>query len=54
MKKSGVEEGQMLFFEILKRAYEKGLTETEMTTWKMLEELKLDLQSIPIAESDRL
>ncbi|WP_156319723.1 hypothetical protein [Bacillus sp. FJAT-18017] len=54
MKNSGVAEGQMLFFEILKRAYEKGLTETEMTTWKMLEDLKLDLQSMPIAESDRL
>ncbi|WP_175384496.1 hypothetical protein [Bacillus sp. FJAT-27225] len=54
MKGKSVEEGQLLFFEILKKAYEKGVTETEMTTRKMIEELKLDLKNMPIAESDRL
>jgi hypothetical protein len=34
------------FNEIVKKAYEKGVNETEMTVEKLLEDLKTDLKQI--------
>ncbi|MED3623914.1 hypothetical protein P4482_03985 [Neobacillus thermocopriae] len=37
------------FTEIVKKAYEKGVNETEMTVEKLLEDLKTDLKQIVIS-----
>lgn len=54
MKENIKEDGQSIFIEILKKAYDKGRNETGMTSKKMIEELKVDLQNIPIAQSDTI
>lgn len=33
------------FFDVLKKAYEKGRNEKEMTVQKILDELKIDLKN---------
>lgn len=35
------------FFNILKKAYEKGINEKEITVKKILDELKIDLKNSP-------
>ncbi|WP_158332811.1 hypothetical protein [Neobacillus sedimentimangrovi] len=37
------------FTKIVKKAYEKGVNETEMTVEKLLEDLKTDLKQIVIS-----
>ncbi|WP_462410332.1 hypothetical protein [Neobacillus sp. Marseille-QA0830] len=36
------------FSEILRKAYEKGSTETEMTVQQLIEYLKIDLQQLVV------
>ncbi|WP_158587571.1 hypothetical protein [Neobacillus notoginsengisoli] len=54
MKGITAEEKKSLFLEILKRAYEKGMNEAEMTSMKMIEDLKTDLKNMPIAQSETI
>jgi hypothetical protein len=39
------EYNQELFFDIIKRAYEKGMNEKEITVAKIVEDLKNDLKN---------
>ncbi|WP_404330384.1 hypothetical protein [Mesobacillus maritimus] len=34
------------FFDLLKRTYEKGMTEKEMTVERLLEDLKVDIRRV--------
>ncbi|WP_142752188.1 hypothetical protein [Neobacillus piezotolerans] len=54
VKENSNENGQSIFIEILKKAYDKGRTENGMTSKKMIEELKVDLKNMPIAQSDTI
>jgi len=36
------------FFDVLKRAYEKGLTEKEITVQKILDDLTSELKNNPV------
>ncbi|WP_156424359.1 hypothetical protein [Bacillus sp. FJAT-27445] len=54
MKENSKKDGQSVFLEIMKKAYEKGRTETEMTSKKMIEDLKVDLKNMPITQSDTI
>ncbi|WP_156324651.1 hypothetical protein [Bacillus sp. FJAT-27245] len=54
MKENSKEDGQSIFIEILKKAYDRGRTENEMTSRKMIEDLKVDLKNMPIAQSDTI
>ncbi|MFH7818897.1 hypothetical protein [Neobacillus thermocopriae] len=39
------------FAEILKKAYEKGMNEAEITVEKLIEELKVDLKHLLVVNS---
>lgn len=54
MKGLNMEEDKNNFLEILKRAYEKGIKEEEMTSMKMIEDLKADLKNMPMAQSETI
>ncbi|WP_409272406.1 hypothetical protein V1499_21365 [Neobacillus sp. SCS-31] len=54
MKENSKTDGQSIFKEILKKAYVRGCTENEMTSKKMIEDLKVDLKNMPIAQSDTI
>lgn len=49
-----MEEEKNIFLEILKRAYEKGIKEEQMTSMKMIEDLKADLKNMPMAQSETI
>jgi hypothetical protein len=34
------------FFDLLKRTYEKGITEKELTVERLLEDLKMDIRKV--------
>ncbi|CAM3922430.1 hypothetical protein [Mesobacillus zeae] len=42
---------QELFFDVMKKVYEKGLTDNEITIERIMEDLKADLRS-SMGESD--
>lgn len=39
---------QIDFLDIVKKAYEKGLNESEITVYKFIEEIKSDLKNLRI------
>ncbi|MGM0901313.1 MAG: hypothetical protein ACQEXB_09485 [Bacillota bacterium] len=43
---SDMSEKQDEFFDLLKRTYEKGMTEKEMTVERLLEDLKVDIRRV--------
>ncbi|MBY0097336.1 hypothetical protein [Mesobacillus maritimus] len=43
---SELSEKQDEFFDLLKRTYEKGITEKEMTVERLLEDLKIDIRRV--------
>lgn len=43
---SDMNEKQDEFFDLLKRTYEKGMTEKEMTVERLLEDLKVDIRRV--------
>jgi tRNA A-37 threonylcarbamoyl transferase component Bud32 len=43
---SELHEKQDEFFDLLKRTYEKGMTEKEITVERLLEDLKVDIRRV--------
>jgi len=43
---SEMNEKQDEFFDLLKRTYEKGMTEKEITVERLLEDLKVDIRRV--------
>jgi hypothetical protein len=48
-KQESTNQANVDFTKIVKKAYEKGVNETEMTVGKLLEDLKRDLKQIVIS-----
>ncbi|WP_174734307.1 hypothetical protein [Mesobacillus harenae] len=46
MNKTETTGNQELFYNLLKKTYEKGTTDKEITVQKVLEDLRLELQTI--------
>jgi hypothetical protein len=46
LKRERTNQANVDFTEIIKKAYEKGVNEKEMTVEKLLEDLKTDLKQI--------
>lgn len=45
-KMSNLNEKQDEFLDLLKRTYEKGMNEKEMTVEQLLEDIKIDIQKV--------
>jgi hypothetical protein len=48
-KQERINQANVDFKKIVKKAYEKGINETEMTVERLLEDLKTDLKQIVIS-----
>ncbi|WP_177177354.1 hypothetical protein [Bacillus sp. MUM 116] len=48
-KKRKLSEEQLMFSEIIKNAYDKGLTDSNLTVHKLLKELETELKNMKIS-----